>query len=647
MNSAAQRFGSGRAGGNVMRALAVLGIVALLAAPTAYFHYAWTSAEQEMLETARADAEFLRERLLKQDVRARSSSADAADADEGGSSTARSIHALLQQLPPMAFEGRQMVRDANGVILAQRGGVPHGPVFSVTTPLRGVPALRADVEIIRSSKPLLWHMLGVGSLVLVLGALIALVTVQGARRSRGRPEGFGDRDGATGVLARQGVLARDAFMDSVREAIERSGRDGTECTLFHLDLDHFKMINGAVGQTYADLLLEQVARVVRRRIDEMAEQVGLPPVVMGAPGGDVLLLLVEALPKSAQVTEAFARGVLDALGSTFEVGPYQLYLTASVGVSHRAGRALSAEKLVREAELAKIFAKNQGCGSYAIHDQNMDAEAEQRSEMGQALRQALLNDEFVLYYQPKVHMVTGAVTGVEALLRWQPEGKPLVMPDRFIPVLEETGLIVQAGAWVLQEACRQLMVWRSHGMPPIGVAVNVSARQLQSPGFVELVERVLKETRLEPRWLELELTETIFVDNASDNVRVLRRLADLGVSLAIDDFGTGHSSLSYLSNFSPRTLKIDRSFLSEAGDGSDNIAIARAIIALGHGMGMYVVAEGVETEAQVDFLRGYGCDQMQGYLLSKPLPADQLEQWLRARIQSQLSLNAARRAALV
>ena len=181
---------------------------------------------------------------------------------------------------------------------------------------------------------------------------------------------------------------------------------------------------------------------------------------------------------------------------------------------------------------------------------------------------------------------------MEALLRWQPEGKPLVMPDRFIPVLEETGLIVQAGAWVLQEACRQLMVWRSHGMPPIGVAVNVSARQLQSPGFVELVERVLKETRLEPRWLELELTETIFVDNASDNVRVLRRLADLGVSLAIDDFGTGHSSLSYLSNFSPRTLKIDRSFLSEAEDGSDNVVIARAIIALGHGMGLNVVAEG-------------------------------------------------------
>lgn len=643
MNSAAQRFGSGRAGGNVMRALAVLGIVALLAAPTTYFHYAWTSAEREMLETARADAEFLRERLLKQDVRARSSSADATDADEGGSSTARSINALLQQLPPMEFEGRQLVRDANGVILAQRGGVPHGPVFSVTTPLRGVPALRADIEVIRSSKPLLWHMLGVGSLVLVLGASIALVAVQGYRRTRGQ----GREVARVSGLAEQGVLDRNAFIEGVRDALVRSERDGTECTLFHLDLDHFKMVNGAVGQSCADLLLEQVAKVIRVRIDALAREADLPPVLMGTPGGDVFLLLVEAMPRSAPVTEAFARGVLDALGNAFEVGPYQLYLSASVGASHRAGRTITAEKLIREAELAKIFAKNQGSGSYAIHDQNMDVQAEARDEMGQALRRALANEEFLLYYQPKVHTVTGVVTGVEALLRWQPEGKPMVMPDQFIPVLEETGLIVPAGAWVLREACNQVMTWRARGLPPVSVAVNVSARQLQQRGFVDTVAGILKETGLEARYLELELTETIFVDNAGDNVRMLRRLADMGVSLAIDDFGTGHSSLSYLSNFSPRTLKIDRSFLSEAGDGSDNIAIARAIIALGHGMGMYVVAEGVETEAQVDFLRGYGCDQMQGYLLSKPLPADQLEQWLRARIQSQLSLNAARRAALV
>lgn len=622
----AQQVKSGKTGGAALRALAVLGIVILLAAPTIYFYYAWHSAEQDMQVQAQADADFLQEHL-------RSVPADG---------VYRDIRHLVQEMPPMSFEGRRLVRDANGGVLGQAGGLSGGAVMVVTLPLRGVAGLRADIDIERSSQPLLWRVLGVGSLMLAFGTLMALVAVQGYRRTRIRPEDAGRVPG----LMPLGVLGRDDFLEAVRKTIARSQQNGTECTLFHLDLDHFKMINSAVGRTCADMLLEQIARVMRTRIDVLVHDAGLPPALIGAPGGDVFLVLVEAMPRSAPVTEAFARGVLDALGGAFEVGPYQLYLSASVGASHRAGRAVSAEKLIREAELAKIFAKNQGSGSYAIHDQHMDAEAEARDALSYALRQALAQGEFCLFYQPKVHTVTGMVTGVEALLRWQPPGQPMRMPDSFIPVLEETGLIVSVGAWVLREACCQVMAWRRRGMQAISVAVNVSARQLQQRGFVEMVAQTLQETGLEPRYLELELTETIFVDNAADNVRVLRRLADMGVSLAIDDFGTGHSSLSYLSNFSPRTLKIDRSFLSEAADGTDNIVIARAIIALGHGMGMYVVAEGVETQKQVDFLQGYGCDQMQGYLLSKPLPAEQMERWLQARIHSQQTLEEARRLAV-
>ncbi|MDO4636169.1 MAG: bifunctional diguanylate cyclase/phosphodiesterase [Lautropia sp.] len=622
----AQQVKSGKTGGAALRALAVLGIVILLAAPTIYFYYAWHSAEQDMQVQAQEDADFLQEHL-------RSVPADG---------VYRDIRHLVQEMPPMSFEGRRLVRDANGGVLGQAGGLSGGAVMVVTLPLRGVAGLRADIDIERSSQPLLWRVLGVGSLMLAFGTLMALVAVQGYRRTRIRPEDAGRVPG----LMPLGVLGRDDFLEAVRKTIARSQQNGTECTLFHLDLDHFKMINSAVGRTCADMLLEQIARVMRTRIDVLVHDAGLPPALIGAPGGDVFLVLVEAMPRSAPVTEAFARGVLDALGGAFEVGPYQLYLSASVGASHRAGRAVSAEKLIREAELAKIFAKNQGSGSYAIHDQHMDAEAEARDALSYALRQALAQGEFCLFYQPKVHTVTGMVTGVEALLRWQPPGQPMRMPDSFIPVLEETGLIVSVGAWVLREACCQVMAWRRRGMQAISVAVNVSARQLQQRGFVEMVAQTLQETGLEPRYLELELTETIFVDNAADNVRVLRRLADMGVSLAIDDFGTGHSSLSYLSNFSPRTLKIDRSFLSEAADGTDNIVIARAIIALGHGMGMYVVAEGVETQKQVDFLQGYGCDQMQGYLLSKPLPAEQMERWLQARIHSQQTLEEARRLAV-
>lgn len=616
---------------SLVRGLSVLGIVGLLAAPTAYLYHAVTSVEAQMQGEARQYATFLGGHL--------------------GAGTGQSWPDLVRRLAsdpaaPAHGEGRRIVRGPDGRIVSDAGRAGEGPMFSVTMPLALPDGRFAEIEVQRGSHPVLWKALGVGSLTLVLGAMIALMVVQGYRR--GRAPAAGD-DGSTALrpemVCREGLLTRSAFVEQVREAIERSCRQGGECSIFHLDLDHFKMINGAVGQIWAEELLDKVALVVRARIDSLVQESDLPPAQIGAPGGDVFLIVVEKLPRSAQVTEAFARGVLDALGSPFEVGPYQLYLSASIGVSHLAGRQVAAERLIREAELAKIFAKSQGSGSYAIHDSQMDDRAEALDEMGQKLRQALARDEFLLYYQPKMHLATGVVTGVEALLRWQPRGEAMVMPDRFIPVLEETGLIVPVGTWVLREACRQVMAWRSRGMPPISVAVNVSARQLQQRCFVETVEAVLQETGLEPRYLELELTETIFVDNATDNVRMLRRLAELGVSLAIDDFGTGHSSLSYLSNFSPRTLKIDRSFLVEAPDGTDNIAIARAIIALGHGMGLYVVAEGVETEAQADFLRGYGCDQMQGFLLSRPQTAEQMEHWLRARLQGMESLAEARRTA--
>lgn len=595
----------------VVRALAVLGIVGLLAVPTSYLFYKISAVEQQMLLEAQSHARLLHDRLV---------SSDAPQAELA--SLVRSAHAG----PPV--EGRRVIHDASGKILSDIGHTEPGPVISVSVPVNTAAGRLAEVEIVRSSRPVLWNVLGVGALTLVLGAAMALVAVQGYRR--GWPNGMT-------VLPEEqrddGLLSRRAFMDAVRESLARSGRGEGECSVFHLDIDHFKMINTVVGQTWADRLLDQVAHVVRVRIDDLVKASSLPAAVIGAPGGDVLLVLVEKLPRSASVTEAFSRGVLDALGEAFEVGPYQLYLSASIGVSHRAGRDVSAERLVREAELAKIFAKGQGAGSYAIHDQAMDAEEGALDAMGQKLRHALANEEFLLHYQPKAHMVTGAITGVEALLRWQPADGPMVMPDRFVPVLEETGLIVPVGAWVLREACRQVMAWRSRGMPPIHVAVNVSARQLRQRSFVDTVEAVLHDTGLEAKYLELELTESIFVDNAADNLRVLTRLAEMGVSLAIDDFGTGHSSLSYLSNFSPRTLKIDRSFLVEAPDGNDNIAIARAIIALGHGMGLYVVAEGVETEAQAEFLRGHGCDQMQGYLLSRPQPPEKIEPWLRSRFQ--------------
>lgn len=624
-----------------MRALAVLGILALLAAPTLYLYHAWTQLSDGMQTSARQYAAFLEERLKA-----------------AGPGWENQVVTLAKDATVLGgFEGRALVRDVQGHSIAVRGPEQTGPSFTVRTAFTLPSGDVAEVELRRSAQPVLWKILGVGSLALALGALIGLVTVQSLRRSRKQvlgtdssPPGASGEEAAVLTLRPEtvratGMLTRSAFSAQVRAALSQASGAAGNCTIFHLDLDHFKSMNGMVGIAVADALLDQVAKAVQARVASLTEEAGLSPAVMAAPGGDVFLILVPDLPVAQNVVEAFARGVLESLSHVFEVGSRQLYISACIGISRQNGHQVDAEVLMREAELAKCHAKRQGSGSYAIHDQEMEAIAQARDTMGYELRQALDQDEFQLYYQPKVHLVTGAVTGVEALLRWQPAGRQMVMPDQFVPVLEDTGLIVPAGAWVLRQACQQIMAWRERGMPPINIAVNVSARQLQQHGFVDTVEQVLAETGLEARYLELELTESIFIDNATDNVRVLSRLAALGVSLAIDDFGTGHSSLSYLRNFSPRTLKIDRSFLSDASvDDADNIAIARAIIALGHGLGLHVVAEGVETEAQAEFLRGYGCDQMQGYLLSRPQSAEMMEAWLWAHLKGRESLNSARRA---
>lgn len=609
-----------KAGGSVsrwgfVRSLAVLGILALLAAPTVYLYRAWAQVEHELLQAAHAHVRFMSGQMT-----------------QGGLPWRQQVAAAAAAAGELPFEGRWLVRDAQGLLLVAVGAEPPAPAWSVSVPLPVAPGMQAELEVIRSAKPLLWHVLGVGSLTLALGGLIALLSVQGQRRSRGEPAAAGAVTAAEPPahvsVAVPGLLNRTGFTEQLRLAIERSAGRGMECTVFHLDLDHFKSLNGMVGLNSADALLIQVAESVCQRVKLLTAEAGLAPAVIAAPGGDVFLVLVEGLPRLQHVTEAFARGVLESLSHVFEIGSHQIYISACIGISHLGGRPVGAQVLLREAELAKSHAKRQGSGSYAIHNEEMEAQAHARDVMGYELRRALADGEFQLHYQPKVHLVTGAVTGVEALLRWQPAERPMVMPDQFVPVLEDTGLIVPVGAWVLRQACVQLMDWRRRGMPPISVAVNVSARQLQQRGFVDTVEQVLQETGMEARYLELELTESIFIENGADNVRTLRQLAAAGVSLAIDDFGTGHSSLSYLRNFSPRTLKIDRSFLSEMPDDADNIAIARAIIALGHGLGLHVVAEGVETEAQAEFLRGYGCDQMQGYLLSRPQNAERMEAWL-------------------
>jgi EAL domain-containing protein (putative c-di-GMP-specific phosphodiesterase class I) len=284
--------------------------------------------------------------------------------------------------------------------------------------------------------------------------------------------------------------------------------------------------------------------------------------------------------------------------------------------------------LIKQADMAMYQSKEEGRDTFCFFEEKMNVAATQRQEIEGRLRQALERSEFRLHYQPKADMRTGQVLGVEALLRWQPPGQALVAPDRFIAVLEETGLIVPVGAWVFREACAQMMKWQRAGIRPLQLAVNVSARQFRHPDLARQIEDVLRDTGFEPQLLEVELTESMLIDDSEVVARTMVELGSMGISIAIDDFGTGQSSLRYLKRFNIDTLKIDRSFVKDTPNCSEDSAIAKAVIALGHGLGMKVVAEGVENEEQLDFLRANGCDQLQGYLLSRPIGADALAAWL-------------------
>jgi EAL domain-containing protein (putative c-di-GMP-specific phosphodiesterase class I) len=298
-----------------------------------------------------------------------------------------------------------------------------------------------------------------------------------------------------------------------------------------------------------------------------------------------------------------------------------------------------AETLMKKADLAMYRAKDMGRNTFQFYQPEMNASAGARMNLERRLRRALRDNEFLLHYQPQVDIGTGQIVGVEALVRWRDPEVGLVPPSSFIPVAEESGLIGPLSEWVLREACRQNKQWQDEGLPPARVSVNLSARQFQQHNIANLVTQVLAETGLEPRYLELELTESTIMRNAEEAVRMLNELHALGIGLAIDDFGTGYSSLSYLKRFPVDRLKIDRSFVSDIGISNDDETITSAIIALAHSLKMQVIAEGVETSAQLDFLKERACDEMQGYFFAKPLPRDAIPGMLQ-RGAARPALNA-------
>jgi diguanylate cyclase (GGDEF)-like protein/PAS domain S-box-containing protein len=411
------------------------------------------------------------------------------------------------------------------------------------------------------------------------------------------------------------------FHDRLGHAIELARREERQIAVLFLDLDRFKKVNDSLGHPIGDKLLQEVAKRIKNRLREED--------TLGRLGGDEFILLIEQLGEAREAAMV-AQKMLEAFVQPFTVEGHELYLSASIGISLFPVDGLNGTNLVRNADLAMYRAKEQGRNNYQFYTHELTTSAIERVELEASLRRALEKGELLLHYQPQIDLKSGLLIGAEALIRWQHPEMGLVLPSRFIHLAEESGLISPIGEWVLFTACEQMRLWRDQGFMLPSMAVNLSGQQLQKDGIVELVQRVLHETRIEPGWLELEITESFIMRQADDAIGMLGRLNDMGVQLAIDDFGTGHSSLSYLKRLPVHKLKIDQSFVQGIPEDSNDAAIVRAVIALGNSMKLTVIAEGVETEQQQVFLRAEGCDEGQGYLYSRPVSgADFSAAWHR------------------
>ena len=427
-----------------------------------------------------------------------------------------------------------------------------------------------------------------------------------------------------------GLPNRALFRDRLIQAMARAHLSGGRLAVMFLDLDRFKTVNEALGHEVGDRLLKHVASELGRVLcSETAEEV-LPAISLSRLGGDEFTVIAEGIATTDAAAQ-IARRILGALSVPVELGGPALHISASIGVTvyPDASGGLDADDLVRQADLAMYRAKERGRNTYYFYNEALNREMAERHALEARLHQAMDKNAFRLHFQPKADLASGAVVGVEALLRWCSGSHPPIGPDRFVPILEDSGLIIPVGAWVLDAACAQLAAWRAEGQPPLRLAVNFSARQFQHDSLPDMVAQTLARHGLAPELLEVELTESTLMEDREAGQRILSRLAAMGVSLAIDDFGTGHSSLAYLRRFKVNTLKIDRSFVSDIPGDAEGSAIAGAILGMAASLGIQVVAEGVETEAQVHFLKQHGCDQLQGYLLSRPLAPDDFSTWLR------------------
>jgi diguanylate cyclase (GGDEF)-like protein len=411
-----------------------------------------------------------------------------------------------------------------------------------------------------------------------------------------------------------GLPNRNLLHDRLRQAVRAQRRPRAMAVVF-IDLDNFKLVNDSLGHGAGDQLLRKTAERLRAVVREGDTVARL--------GGDEFVVILNE-HASEEMTFRTMQRIAAGVSQPMTIEGHELIVTCSAGVSMFPQDGPDVDTLLRNADTAMYRAKDHGRNNVQFYTSDMNQRISERVALENALRRAIERQELLLHYQPKIDLKTGAIAGAEALLRWRHPEWGLLRPERFIALAEETGLIVGIGEWVMRETCRQTRAWLDRGLAPGLVSVNLSARQFREEGLVRRVSRILEDSGIDPRHIELELTESMVMHNVSGAIATLHGLKSLGVALSVDDFGTGYSSLAYLKDFPIDTLKIDRSFVRDigGGEGADEGVIAQAVISLGHALHLKVIAEGVETESQVRFLRRHGCDEVQGFFYGEPVPPE-------------------------
>jgi diguanylate cyclase (GGDEF)-like protein len=424
---------------------------------------------------------------------------------------------------------------------------------------------------------------------------------------------------------------RRLFGDRLLRAVESARRNSHLTGILFIDIDNFKRINDSFGHSIGDKLLRTVASQLLaclRRGDSVGREADEEYMSVARLGGDEFTVLLTHL-ENPEDAARIAKRILDAVSVPFLLGIEEIVVTPSIGISIFPYDGNSVEELVKNADTAMFHAKANGKNNYQYYTNSMSATAFERLSMENAMRRGLGNNEFEVYYQPKIELASNRAIGLEALVRWHHPEMGLVLPSDFIPLAEETGLIVPLGEWVLHTVCTQIKNRHDAGLDPLRVAVNLSACQFRQTMLSQQVRRILDKTGVAPEWLELELTESVIMSDIQTSSTILRELKNMGVGISMDDFGTGYSSLGLLKRLPLDTLKIDRSFVRDITTDADDAAIVDAVISLAHSLRLRVIAEGVETGEQLEFLSSRGCDEVQGYLFSRPLPVAGIEAWLR------------------